>query len=459
MVFGAGGPAQRGGLFGLVGVFHATGGWIAARDHMGICPLYMGSHPDGTVWFASEMKALVDDCERIELVEPGTLVRGGDVPTTSRRWYDQEWMHATPDWIGGPARIREKLIGAVEKRFMADVPWGVLLSGGVDSSIVASIAQRIATERGLGSVHTFSIGLEGSPDLEAAQSVAHFLGTHHHEYTFTLDEALAAVPSVSHHLESDQQVRTGVPTYLLAQRVKADGFKMVLSGEGADELFGGYLYFHAAPSREAFHEETVRKTLRLHQYDVMRANKAPMAFGLELRFPFLDRAVIDEAMSTDPADRMIDTSRPMRHLEKGLLREAFTDADRPWLPERVLWRQKEQFSDGVGYGWVDLLRDEGTRRVSAETMARREDLYPELTPANEEMVWMRELFEARFVMGKRSGRSALAMLGSGRSVACCTPEAIAWDPRWEAIAGDISGRGVVGVHGTPSGVAPTPEIC
>jgi len=239
-------------------------------------------------------------------------------------------------------------------------------------------------------------------------------------------------------------VRTGVPTYLLGKRVSELGFKMVLSGEGADEVFGGYLYFHKAPSREAFHEECVRKVERLHQFDVMRANKAPMASGLELRFPMLDRDFIDRCMSIDPSDRMIPKAGPWAGVEKAILRQAFAEGD--WLPEPVLHRQKEQFSDGVGYGWVDALRAKAELIVTDQELASASSRFPELTPSNKEMYWMRELFESRFVTGQASGRSALGTIGSGRSVACCTPEAIVWDPAWESMAGDISGRTVGDVH-------------
>jgi asparagine synthase (glutamine-hydrolysing) len=343
--------------------------------------------------------------------------------------------------------LRDTVFAAVEKRMMGDVPWGVLLSGGLDSSLVASIAQRASLRQGLGPIHTFSIGLDGAPDLEHARTAAKFLGTNHHEFRFTVEEAVEALPRVVEHLESDQQIRTGVPTYLLARKVKQAGFKMVLSGEGADEVLGGYLYFHKAPNPAEFHAETVRKTQRLHLYDVMRADKAPMASGLELRFPLLDRAFIDLVMSMDPADRMPKARTPGgRKVEKHLLRAAFEDAANPWLPESVLWRQKEQFSDGVGYAWVDTIRAIAERRLPTGALEHAGQRFPEATPTNPEMYWMRELFEARFVTGKRAGRSPLATLGFGPSVACSTPEALAWDPSWLKHAGDISGRAIADVH-------------
>lgn len=445
--FGLDGVGMLDGQFALVVAREDRPDWIAARDHAGICPLFAGFHADGTMWFASEMKCLIDDCERVEIVEPGTAWVRDASGVRLDRWYDPAWAHATPGAPADPDQLREVLVAAVEKRIMGDVPWGVLLSGGLDSSLVASIAQRACRRAGRGPIHTFSIGLDGAPDLAHARAVARFIGSHHHEFRFTIEEAVDALPRVVEHLESDQQVRTGVPTWLLAQRVRGAGFKMALSGEGADEVLGGYLYFHKAPSPAEFHAETVRKTRRLHRYDVMRADRAPMAHGLELRFPLLDRAFVDHAMSIDPADRMPRARRPGgRPVEKWLLRAAFDDPRDPWLPESVLWRQKEQFSDGVGYAWVDTVRAMAELRLPAGALERAAERFPEATPTNAEMYWMRELFEARFVAGRRAGRSPLATLGSGASVACSTPEALAWDPSWLRHAGDISGRAIAGVH-------------
>jgi asparagine synthase (glutamine-hydrolysing) len=445
--FGLRGVSMFDGQFSLVVVHDDTPHWIAARDHIGICPLYVGFHADGTMWFASEMKCLIEDCERVETVEPGFAWVRDEQGVRKVRWYDRAWMHAVPTTPAEPRALRDTVIAAVEKRMMGDVPWGVLLSGGLDSSLVASIAQRASLRQGLGPIHTFSIGLDGAPDLEHARTAAKFLGTNHHEFRFTVEEAVEALPRVVEHLESDQQIRTGVPTYLLARKVKQAGFKMVLSGEGADEVLGGYLYFHKAPNPAEFHAETVRKTQRLHLYDVMRADKAPMASGLELRFPLLDRAFIDLVMSMDPADRMPKARTPGgRKVEKHLLRAAFEDAANPWLPESVLWRQKEQFSDGVGYAWVDTIRAIAERRLPTGALEHAGQRFPEATPTNPEMYWMRELFEARFVTGKRAGRSPLATLGFGPSVACSTPEALAWDPSWLKHAGDISGRAIADVH-------------
>jgi len=444
---GDGAPAALDGQFAFVSVDAATGRWIAARDHAGICPLYVGHHRDGTLWFASEMKALIDDCETIEIVPPGHGWVSDERGVELLKWYAPEWEHEVP--IGAPdlSGIRETLIESVRKRLMSHVPWGVLLSGGVDSSLVASIASRLCRDRRMAPPHSFAIGLAGAPDLDAARRVAAFLGTRHHELTFTIDEGIAAIPAAVWHIESYQQVRTAVPTMLLARRVREAGIKMVLSGEGADELLGGYLYFHSAPSPAEFHAETVRKTVRLHQYDVMRANKAPMAHGVELRFPFLDRAFMDLVMGIDPAWRMIRRDLSGRRgIEKEILRQAFDDCGEPWLPQDVLWRQKEQFSDGVGYSWVDAVRQLAARRVRPGELSDAAETFAQDPPSNPEMLWMRRLFETAFVDGRTSGRSALATIGTGRSIACSTPEALAWNPAWDGLAGDISGRAIAGVH-------------
>ncbi len=453
-------PSLLDGQFAFFVVDERRGHWIAARDQAGICPLYIGRHADGTVWFASEMKALVDDCLYVELVPPGHAWICDGQGIRRFAWYEPEWQHTVPDTPLDLEKLRDTLIDAVLERLMTDVPCGLLLSGGLDSSIIASIAvhygDRVGSMKRFSErFHTFAIGLEGAPDLAPARRMAEFLGTNHHEFTFTLDEALAAVPPVVRHLESYQQVRTAVPTYLLAQRVKQLGIKMVLSGEGADEIFGGYLYFHRAPSAEEFHWEAMRKVTRLHQFDVMRANKAPMAWGLEVRVPFLDRDFMDLAMSIDPREKLIDIkTRPDgRHprMEKYILRKAFDDPSDPWLPDDILWRQKEQFSDGCGYDWVDRLREFTAARLSPVAWEGRATRYPEDTPQSHELYWMRELFEEAFVDGKEAGRSPIWTVGHGRSVACSTPEALVWDPSWEQSGGDISGRALAGVHVAPDG--------
>lgn len=440
-------PAALDGQFAWVSLDTHSGAWIAARDHAGVCPLYMGRHVDGTIWFASEMKALVDDCHRVELVPPGHACCSDQRGFRIVKWYQPRWERETPDARANLPQLRRTLIAAVRKRMMSDVPWGIFLSGGVDSSLIAAIAARICAAQGVPPPPSFAIGLEGAPDVDAARRVAQFIGTTHHAFTFTIEEAMATIPAAVRHLESYQQVRTAVPTMILSRRVRELGVKMVLSGEGADELLGGYLYFHRAPSRDEFHAETVRKTTRLHQYDVMRANKAPMAHGVEVRFPFLDREFMDVAMGTDPACRMIRTDLPGRRgIEKEILRLAFDDPADPWLPEDVLWRQKEQFSDGVGYSWVDCIRTHALQQVTAAEIHHATARFPEDPPVNAEMMWMRGLFESAFIEGRASGRSPLATIGTGRSIACSTPEAVCWDPQWERLAGDISGRAIADVH-------------
>ena len=455
-------PDMLDGQFALAIVDDQSGRWLVARDPVGICPLYVGHHADGTMWFASEMKALVDVCERVALVEPGQAWAGQGDEVRTWSWYRRPWMSHIPTGRPTAETIRSVVREAVRKRFMADVPFGVLLSGGLDSGVVASIAADLVRSGAVdyrGPLHTFSIGLAGAPDLAPARRLAAFLGTEHHEFTFTVEEALDAVPAVVRHLESYRQIRTAVPTYLLAQRIRQLGFKMVLSGEGADELLGGYRYFHYAPSPDEFHRETLRKTFRLHQFDVMRANKAPMAHGLELRFPLLDRAFVDLSLGTDPAERMPRPGPTGYPTEKAWLRAAF-DTPTPFLPAEVLWREKEQFSDGVGYDWVDQLRAFSEQRLSPDTWAARGDRFGDDTPPTPELYWMRECFEAEFV-GQAAGKTPLLTVGTGRSIACSTPEAMAWRPEWSTMAGDISGRvlKVPAASASSCGTKPTASSC
>ncbi|MEE9391811.1 MAG: asparagine synthase B [Planctomycetota bacterium] len=447
-------PDRLLGPFALVLVDEVSGEWMAARDAMGICPLYRGRCADGSIWFASEMKALIDDCEEIESVAPGTLVSGRGIRAESKVWYAPRWEQAAASELDQPAdeaKLRQLMIDAVVDRLMSDVPSGVLLSGGLDSSLVAAIAARHAERfpghpKGSQMIATFSIGMKGSPDLAAARKVARFIGSDHHEFEFTSEEALAVVPKVVYHLESFEQIRTAVPTLLLAQKVKALGIKMVLSGEGADEIFGGYLYFHRAPDAQAFHEETVRKLRRLHQFDVMRANKAPMAFGLELRFPFLDRRLVDWVMELDPRLKMVGAASRGPVIEKHLLRSAFDEITSPWLPQSTLWRQKEQFSDGVGYDWVDSLKAHAETRLGGQDFEESVARFGDDAPASPEMLWMRELFEERFVRGRAAGASALATVPRGKSLACSTPEALAWHREWSEGPVDMSGRAATDIH-------------
>lgn len=441
--------AQEGSAFldRLNGIFafvlHDAGAnrYIVARDHMGIVPLYTGHDDEGRFHVASEMKALIPVCRTVSEFPPGHVLDSAD--GTPRPYYDRPWRHhaaATGD--PDPATLRKSLEAAVHRQLMSDVPYGVLLSGGLDSSIIAAVAQRYArhriedddrTEAWWPRLHSFCIGLEGSPDLAAACLVADHIGTVHHQFHFTIQEGLDALSDVIHHLETFDvtTVRAATPMYLMARRIRTLGVKMVLSGEGADEVFGGYLYFHRAPDPRAFHEETVRKLDRLHQFDCLRANKATAAWGVEARVPFLDKEFLDVAMSIDPAAKM-----PGGGIEKRILREAFAD----YLPDTVLWRQKEQFSDGVGYGWIDALREHAAQQVTDGQMANARFRFPHNPPADKEAYLYRRIFESHFPLP-----DAARCVPGGPSVACSTPEALAWDAELSKTV-DPSGRAVAGVH-------------
>ncbi|CAG8529172.1 917_t:CDS:2 [Funneliformis mosseae] len=402
------------GMFSFVLLDTNRNRFIAARDPIGITSLYQGwssSSPD-TVYFSSELKALNEECDKIILFPPGHIYDSLTGETT--RYYKPSWWdgEVIPKNPINYTYLRESLENAVRKRLMSDVPYGVLLSGGLDSSLIASIATREAAklaatqngfedDRGVTTwqkLHSFSIGLPGSPDLIAARSVAEFLDTIHHEFTFTLQEGLDAVHDVIHHLETYDvtTIRASTPMYLLSRKIKAMGVKMVLSGEGSDEILGGYLYFHAAPSAADFHKETVSRVKKLHTADCLRANKSTMAWGLEARVPFLDKTFLDVAMSIDPEEKLFKEGR----MEKYILRKAFdvsTTGDvRPYLPESVLWRQKEQFSDGVGYSWIDTLKETAEQHVTDEQLANAANVWAKDTPTSKEAYWYREQFESWF---------------------------------------------------------------
>ena len=430
--------------------------FMAGRDHMGISPLYIGYGDDRSTWIASEMKCFqhTPSIKSYEHFPPGHYCTwtAGQKPDFIR-WYEPKWL-VEEDYVPTNAvdfpKIRETVINAVLKRLMADVPFGVLLSGGLDSSLVTAIAAKHKCEAKNSldwseSLHTFSVGIKGAPDLANARKVADFLGTNHHEFHFTPEEAIDAVPKVVYHLESWHQVRAAVPMYLLARKIQALGVKMVLSGEGADETLGGYLYFHEAPNAEEFHKEAVRKTARLHQWDVLRANKATMAHGLEARVPFLDKEVLEMIMNIDPQEKMCSMAeRPdgvHPKMEKYLLRKAFDVPEDPYLPEEVLWRQKEQFSDGVGYDWVDGLKNYAESVITDMEFSLRHERFPDETPQTKEYYFLRSMFEKYY-----PGQHAVETIPDGRSIACSTPEAMAWKPEWQSqLQGDISGR-AAGVH-------------
>lgn len=418
--------------------------YLIARDPIGVMPLYYGRDAHGTLFVASEMKALVDVCTTLADFPPGHYLdsAAGETPIRyyTPSWRDYETVRGGPT---DPAAIRTALEGAVRRQLMSDVPYGVLLSGGLDSSLIAALAHRFKarrietddqTEAWWPQLHSFAIGLSGSPDLAASRLAAESIGTVHHEFVFSLQEGLDALPNVIHHLETFDvtTVRAATPMYLMARKIRAMGVKMVLSGEGSDEIFGGYLYFHKAPSAEALHEETVRKLDALHKYDCLRANKSMAAWGVEARVPFLDREFLDVAMRLDPEVKRAKDGR----MEKHILREAFRGA----LPDAILWRQKEQFSDGVGYDWIDGLRAHAEVEVSDEALDDAASRFPRNPPLTKEAYLYRALFEAHF-----PGDDAARCVPEGKSIACSSPAAIAWEASFAENA-DPSGRAVRGVH-------------
>ncbi|WP_416440279.1 asparagine synthase B [Leeuwenhoekiella sp. A16] len=417
--------------------------YLVARDHMGIIPLYMGWDQYGTFYVASELKALEGTCTKIELFPPGHYLYSKDGEVT--RWYKRDWMEydAVKDNETSIQKLKDALEAAVHRQLMSDVPYGVLLSGGLDSSITSAVAKKYAEKRIESDdttaawwprLHSFSVGLEGSPDLAAAQKVADHIGTVHHEIKFTIQEGLDAIKDVIYNLETYDitTIRASTPMYLMARVIKSMGVKMVLSGEGADEIFGGYLYFHKAPSAKDFHEETVRKLDKLHMYDCLRANKSLAAWGIEGRVPFLDKEFMDVAMSINPQDKMINGER----MEKWVIRKAFES----YLPESVAWRQKEQFSDGVGYSWIDTLKKVVNEKVSDEQLANAHYRFPIQTPQNKEEFYYRSIFEGHFP----SDAAALSV-PQEPSVACSSRIALEWDEAFKNM-NDPSGRAVANVH-------------
>lgn len=431
------------GIFGFALYDTETDTYLIARDHMGIIPLYIGWDKLGNFYVASELKALEGYCNKIELFLPGHYWSSKDGKFT--KWYQREWTEfdAVKNNTTSIEKLRNGLEAAVHRQLMSDVPYGVLLSGGLDSSVVSAIAKKYAKNRVESGdtqeawwpqLHSFAVGLVGSPDLEAARKVAKHLGTVHHEINFTVQEGLDAIRDVIYHLETYDvtTIRASTPMYLLARVIKSMGIKMVLSGEGADELFGGYLYFHKAPNAQAFHEETVRKLSKLHLYDCLRANKALAAWGVEGRVPFLDKEFMDIAMRLNPADKMAKNGR----IEKWVVRKAFED----YLPESIIWRQKEQFSDGVGYSWIDSLKELVKTKVTDEQLENAKFRFPIHPPMSKEEYYYRSIFTEHF-----PSDSAAACVPSVPSVACSTPEALAWDASFKNM-NDPSGRAVKSVH-------------
>lgn len=431
------------GIFGFAIYDVEKDEYFIARDHMGIIPLYIGWDQFGTFYVASELKALEGYCTKIELFPPGHYLSSKDGELV--KWYKREWTEfdAVKDNETNIQVLKEALEAAVKRQLMSDVPYGVLLSGGLDSSITSAVAKKFAQKRiesgdqqdaWYPQLHSFAVGLEGSPDLAAAKKVADHIGTIHHEIKFTIQEGLDAIRDVIYNIETYDvtTIRASTPMYLMARVIKSMGIKMVLSGEGSDELFGGYLYFHKAPNAKEFHEETVRKLSKLHMYDCLRANKSLAAWGIEGRVPFLDKEFMDVAMCINPQDKMINGER----MEKWVLRKAFEEM----LPESVAWRQKEQFSDGVGYSWIDTLKEIVAKEVSDEQLANAKYKFPIQTPTSKEEYYYRSIFTEHFP----SDAAALSVPQEA-SVACSTKVALEWDEAFKNL-NDPSGRAVANVH-------------
>lgn len=435
---------QLNGIFAFTLYDEENDAYLIARDHMGIIPLYMGWDQWGNYYVASELKALEGICTKIELFPPGHYLYSKDGGQL-KQWYKRDWdsYDHVKDNETDIAKLRKALEDAVHRQLMSDVPYGVLLSGGLDSSIVSAVAKKFSGRRietqdmreaWWPQLHSFAVGLKDSPDLAAAKKVAEHIGSVHHEIIFSIQEGLDAIRDVVYHLETYDvtTIRASTPMYLMTRHIKSMGVKMVLSGEGADEIFGGYLYFHKAPNPQAFHEETVRKLGKLHLYDCLRANKALASWGVEGRVPFLDKEFMDVAMSLNPKDKMAGNGR----MEKWVLRKAFED----YLPESVAWRQKEQFSDGVGYSWIDTLKQLVSEKVTDEQMATAKFMFPINTPQSKEEYYYRTIFQEHF-----PSDSAALTVPSVPSVACSTPEALAWDASFKNMI-DPSGRAVKSVH-------------
>ena len=431
------------GIFAFVLYDEERNEFLIARDPIGVIPLYIGYDADGTVYVASELKALEGQCERFEPFLPGHYYWSKE--PGMKRYYQRDWFDydAVKDNPASVEAIRDGLTAAVKRQLMSDVPYGVLLSGGLDSSVISALAEKFSehrieddskTKAYWPRLHSFAVGLKGAPDLAKAKLVADHIGTVHHEINYTIQEGLDAIRDVIYFIETYDvtTVRASTPMYLLARVIKSMGIKMVLSGEGADEIFGGYLYFHKAPTAKDFHEETVRKLGKLHLYDCLRANKSLSAWGVEGRVPFLDKEFLDVAMRTNPEAKMC----PGKTMEKKIVREAFANL----LPEEVAWRQKEQFSDGVGYSWIDTLKDITSKAVTDEQMAHAAERFPINPPKNKEEYYYRSIFAEHF-----PSDSAAKSVPSEASVACSTAIALEWDAAFKNM-NDPSGRAVKGVH-------------
>lgn len=433
------------GMFAFILYDEEKDAYLIARDHIGIIPLYTGYDEHGNFYVSSEMKALASVCKTISEFPPGHYMWSKEGKLT--KYYKRDWMdyENVKDNSSDLEELRVAFEKAVKSHMMSDVPYAVLLSGGLDSSLVSAVAAQYVAKRVEDEdktdawwprLHSFAVGLEGAPDLKAAKKVADMIGTVHHEIHFTIQEGLDAIRDVIFHLETydTTTIRAATPMYLMTRKIKAMGIKMVLSGEGADEIFGGYLYFHKAPNAKEFHEETVRKLDRLHMFDCARANKATSAWGVEARVPFLDKNFIDVAMRLNPQDKMCLDGK----MEKWILRKSFDNGDT--LPAEVLWRQKEQFGDGVGYSWIDSIRDFVDNEVTDQQLATAEFRFPYNTPDTKEGYYYRTIFEGYFPQ-----ESAARCVPGGKSIACSTVEALEWDESFKNNA-DPSGRSMKGVH-------------
>jgi len=415
-----------------------TKDYFVARDHIGIIPLYIGWDENGVTYVASEMKSIESYCEKLQEFPPGNYYKNGEFT----QWYQPNWANEIPTDAVSLPKLKKALEDSVHKQLMCDVPYGVLISGGLDSSVIAAIAAKYSKKRVESGdaeeawwprLHSFAIGLEGSPDLKAAKIVADAIGTVHHECKYTIQEGLDALRDVIYHLETYDvtTIRAATPMYLMARKIKSMGIKMVLSGEGADEVFGGYLYFHMAPNKEELHHETVRKLQKLSKYDCLRANKSMAAWGIEARVPFLGKEFLEYAMNIDPADKMCSDGKA----EKYVLRKAFEGL----IPDEVLWRQKEQFSDGVGYNWIDSLKANADEKVSDDNLVNAKRKFPIQPPTTKEGYYYREIFDEMYPTNE-----AALTVEAGPSIACSSPVAFRWSKEFEKMD-DPSGRAVA-VH-------------
>lgn len=441
------------GMFAFILYDKSKDFYFIARDHLGIIPLYTGYDIEGNLYVSSEMKAIESVCQNLKIFPPGHQLSSGGVP---EQYYSRSWQsfESVKDSTKDPSILKEALQNSVKQHLMTDVPYGVLLSGGLDSSLIASIAKQYVSLRVEDNdksaawwpqLHTFSIGLSGSPDLAAAQKVADYIGSIHHSLMFTVQEGLDALSDVIYHIETFDvtSIRASTPMFLMARKIKSMGIKMVLSGEGADEIFGGYLYFHKAPDAKALHEETVRKLDRLHLFDCLRANKAMAAWGVEARVPFLDKRFMDIAMSLNPELKLCKSGK----IEKHILRQAFDGH----LPKEILWRQKEQFSDGVGYSWIDSLKEYANQQISDSNFASASIHFPVNTPQSKEAYLYRQIFESHYKQP-----SAADTVPGGPTIACSSPEAFLWDKSFNT--NDPSGRAILSIHNSTDENIPSKSL-